>query len=184
MLRIYVTVCWTSSEMARYVAGGFSCGGSGDGGDDRSWGEKGLPSGHDANTSVGNKSDLRQQRENHTREMWLSIQDIIGSASLWPHVIRRLFWTANVSHFDRLIIVAFVYINGLHPEVFMEWARHMHLGRDDAAYRHMSNLFNIYERQGRQYGGLYGWNVSQGQYEYLDGSQKKYIPLKDRKTKR
>jgi hypothetical protein len=49
------------------------------------------------------------------------IQDIIGSASLWPTRIRRLFWTAGLRHFDRVLLCTFAWVNGLNPEVVYEW---------------------------------------------------------------
>ena len=36
-----------------------------------------------------------------------------------------------------------MYINGLNPEIFMDWARLLHLGRYQAAYRHFEQLFSL-----------------------------------------
>ena len=46
------------------------------------------------------------------------MQDIIGDAGKWPKLIRRLFWTENLKHFQRCIVAAFVYVNGLDPDIF------------------------------------------------------------------
>ena len=69
-------------------------------------------------------------------ESWRDIQEIIGDASKWPMKIRRLFWTQGVPHFQRILLATFVIVNGLNPEQFLDWARLMHFGSDDAAYRH------------------------------------------------
>lgn len=105
-------------------------------------------------------------------EKWMVIQDIIGDAKLWPIRIRRLFWTQNLKHFDRIILAAFVYVNGLNPVIFLEWARLLKLGRDEAAYRHFDNLLRLYEI--RNY-TLYAYNVSNNRYEWLDGSVRQYV---------
>ena len=53
---------------------------------------------------------------------WIIIQDIIGDAKKWPKLTRRLFWKQNVKHFERLLLAAFVYVNGLNHTIFLEWA--------------------------------------------------------------
>ena len=58
------------------------------------------------------------QRQNaEIKCLWFEIQDIIGPAKLWPHLVRKLFWTQSIKHNMRPIISAFVIINGLNPEV-------------------------------------------------------------------
>ena len=74
-------------------------------------------------------------RNQQIYQLWMAIQDIIGSASLWAHNIRRLFWTPNLKHFERIIVCTFVFINGLNPEIFLEWALLLNLGRDPSAHR-------------------------------------------------
>ena len=104
-------------------------------------------------------------------EKWMEIQDIIGKANLWPLRVRRLFWTANLKHFDRIIVCAFVYVNGLNPCVFLEWAYLLNLGRDQSAYRHFEALFKLFENKNYN---LYAYNVTNNRYEYLDGSVRHY----------
>lgn len=52
-------------------------------------------------------------------EKWMEIQEIVGVASKWPFRIRKLFWAQNVKHFDRLLVAAFVYVNGLNFVIFL-----------------------------------------------------------------
>ena len=47
--------------------------------------------------------------------MWVDLQDVIGSASLWPCQIRKLFW-------KRLLLSAFIYVNGCNPNILIDWA--------------------------------------------------------------
>lgn len=104
--------------------------------------------------------------------LWVTIQDIIGPARLWPHSIRRLFWTPCLRHFQRILISAFVYVNGLNPDIFLQWARLIGLGSDESAYRHFRNIFILFES--RRY-NLYAYNVSNNRYEYIDGTVRHYV---------
>jgi len=56
---------------------------------------------------------------------------------------RRNFWTKGLNHFNRLVTCAFVYINGLNPELFLQWAHLMSLGTDRSAYNHIRALFRL-----------------------------------------
>ena len=58
---------------------------------------------------------LKQRDE--IRHLWFEIQDIVAPGKLWPHLVRKLFWTKGVKHDMRPIISAFVVVNGLNPEV-------------------------------------------------------------------
>ena len=69
-------------------------------------------------------------------------------------------------------MAAFVYVNGLNPEIFMEQARLLHFGRDQAAYRHFEQLFSAFEN--RRY-NLYAYNVTNNSYEYIDGRVGVYV---------
>ena len=60
-------------------------------------------------------------RNRHIFLLWPDIQEIIGPATHWPHLIRQLFWTRNLNHFQRLLVCAFVIFNGLNRVVFDEW---------------------------------------------------------------
>ena len=106
---------------------------------------------------------------------WILIQDIIGPASSWPHLIRKLFWTKNVTHFNRVLMVAFVYVNGLHFDVFLKWCEIIGSYRDRAARNHVIALHKLIENQKYKSTSLYAYNVFQKRYEYLDGSFRRYI---------
>jgi len=53
--------------------------------------------------------------------LWAEIQDIIGPASRWPRHIRRNFWATHLTHWDRICMAAFMWINGLNPKVYHDW---------------------------------------------------------------
>ena len=106
-------------------------------------------------------------------ESWRDIQYIIGEAHRWPVRIRKLFWTQNVQHFDRILLATFVLVNGMNPEQFMDWARLMKLGRDEAAYRHFDYFFLTIPQQKSQ--SLYAFNITTGRYEYINGEPRYYV---------
>ena len=112
-------------------------------------------------------------------ETWKLMQDIVGKASAWPKNIRRLFWTRCVKHFDRIIMAAFVYVNGLNPEIFFEWAELLHVFRDSSGLRHCQNLFKLFDN-GRYSKALYAYNITTGRYEYIDGSPRVYVNKSNR----
>ena len=85
--------------------------------------------------------DTRRRRNLAIYEKWTELQDLLGDAKLWPKKIRRLFWTKNVKHFDRIILSSFVFVNGLNPVIFLEWVELMGLCRDRAARNHFDALF-------------------------------------------
>ena len=110
---------------------------------------------------------------------WTLIQDIIGPAKLWPHKIRNLFWTKNLQHFDRLIVCAFVYVNGLNPELFFEWTELLELARYRPARNHFRAIFK-YFYNGNCSRSLYAFNVTNNRYEYLDGTVRRYVNRQNR----
>jgi len=88
---------------------------------------------------------------NYEYELCRDIQDIIGPATYWPRQIRRLFWSFPWSHWERVRLAAFVWINALNPEVFYDWAELKHFfSRGSAVHRHFEQLFS-YFRQGVRY---------------------------------
>ena len=60
---------------------------------------------------------MDKERNRKIYELWTDIQDIVGSAKLWPKFVRKLFWTRNINHKWRPILAAFVFVNGLNPVV-------------------------------------------------------------------
>ena len=110
--------------------------------------------------------------------LWSGIQEIIGPATHWPYLIRRLFWTRNLNHFQRLFVCSFVFVNGLNPVIFDEWMILLRLCRDQAAINHIRSLFTLFE--GGCHYRLYSYNVLQGHNEYLDGTIREYVPRNQR----
>ena len=104
--------------------------------------------------------------------LWKDIQEIIGECSEWPKKIRYLFWKRGVTHWDRLVLSAFVYVNALHPDIFFEWADHRRLFNNDSARQHMKSLFKRFH-EGRHM-KLYAWHVTLRRYEWTDGTPRFY----------
>ena len=110
----------------------------------------------------------------NVQDLWLTFADIIGPTHRWPVTVRRLFWTPILNYLQRLLVAAFVYVNGCNPEMFMEWVDPMHLCRDTSAIRHIDSLFTAFDNvswSGRQ--RYYAYNVTFGRLEFIDGTVKR-----------
>ena len=56
-------------------------------------------------------------------EKWELILDLVGGpVTLWPRLIRHLFWKRNLKNIERFKVACFIWVNGLDPEIFYEWA--------------------------------------------------------------
>jgi hypothetical protein len=64
-----------------------------------------------------------------------------------------MFWVRPLHHWDRILVCAFSYVNGLNTEVLIEWVILMHLV-DAVGIRHIGSFFRIVERQ-RERGAIY-----------------------------
>ena len=106
--------------------------------------------------------------------LWSDIQDLIGKASLWPQRIRYLFWKKQMSHWERILICAFTYVNGLNPEILLQWVTLNNLCvADDSHYSHLKRVLQ-YMTEGRYARSLYAWNVTTNRPEYLNGEVRLY----------
>lgn len=112
-------------------------------------------------------------------ELWRDLQDVVGPARLWPYNIRKLFWKKNLKHWERILLAAFAYVNGLNPEMFLDWVKLMGLCRDNSGIRHFTAFFRLVD-SGRMY-KLYAYNVTNNRYEYLDGTIRHYIHRNNRR---
>jgi len=116
-------------------------------------------------------------------QLWTDIQDIVGPASFWPQRIRRNFWTRELSHIDRVLTAAFIWVNGLNPEVYYDWCElKQFFRRGSATHRHFQQLF-AYFRQGRRY-RLWSWHVLNRRHEWLDGTVRIYRPNQNNTSRR
>lgn len=106
-------------------------------------------------------------------ELWKTIQDIIGKASLWPYRIRRIFWSQNISHWNRILVCAFVFVNGLNPELFYEWADIRGMCSDNNSRKEIKSLLTAFENNPNKY-NWYSYNVSHNRWETLGGKTVRY----------
>lgn len=120
--------------------------------------------------SVTQSGTMSKNRNTAIARSWAEIQDLIGPARCWPVRIRKLFWTRYVRNFQRLLLCAFVYINGLNPLIFIEWCQLKGLLRDMSAKRHIAYLFDKFEEGA--YPATYGYNIYNSRYEFLSGRPK------------
>ena len=110
-------------------------------------------------------------------ELWLEILDIIGPVQNWPPKMRNLFFTRDLTHYQRLKVCAFVYVNGLNPEMFYEWNDHFKLIAKADALRECVNWFCEFEYNLFKWQDIYQFNVYHNRYEFIDGRVKFYLPL-------
>jgi len=83
--------------------------------------------------------------------LWTDIQDIVGQPIFGPNELDEICGQENLSHFNRIITAAFVWINGLNPEVFYDWCElKRFFSRGSTVHRHYQQLFT-YFREGRRY---------------------------------
>ena len=109
-------------------------------------------------------------------QLWQDILDIVGPVSRWPTEIRRFFWTRNWGYDERFQVAVFAYVNGLNPVIVCHWARLMGSISNGKGWRHLTNLFIMFE-EGVHYRQEY-WavNVHNNRQEYLDGTTRYYRP--------
>ena len=91
--------------------------------------------------------------------------------------MRNLFFTAGLTHYERLKVCAFVYVNGLNPEMFFEWSEHFKLIKDEEALRECRAWCKEFETAIWKWGEIYQFNVYHHRYEYIDGRVKFFLPL-------
>ena len=72
-------------------------------------------------TICGDDSNYKPDIPDHVYLLWDDICEVIGDPEKWPSVMRTLFWDPNIGHWNRMKICAFVVVNGLHPQYFMDW---------------------------------------------------------------
>ena len=113
---------------------------------------------------------------NHRSEksrLWLDIIDIIGPIHLWPKDIRKLFWEKHWTNKQRFKIAVFVFINGLNPELLLDWIV-LFQNTDRNGEIHIRYLMDKFEEGTLYRRNYYSWNVAQSRYQYLDGSTRYY----------
>ena len=110
-------------------------------------------------------------------QLWLDIQDIIGPVCNWPPKIRNLFFTDNLTHYQRLKVCAFVYVNSLNPVMLFKWNEHFRLVMKPDAQRECRNWFKEFDTNVFKWQDMYQYNVYHHRYEFIDGRVKFHLPL-------
>ena len=108
--------------------------------------------------------------------MWEHILDIIGPVKNWPPEIRNLFFKTNLSHIEVVKICTFANVNGLDPDLLVEWCDNMKLHKNYKAQHDMIRLLASFETDPDKYKYMYQYNVLWHRYEYLDGTIKYCLP--------
>lgn len=85
----------------------------------------------------------KTSRNRNIYECFISVQYIISPASQWPNLIRILIWARHLSHWERILICTFVFVNGLNPVIFYEWITLKNLARDRADLDRFRTIFRL-----------------------------------------
>ena len=110
-------------------------------------------------------------------QLWLDIQDIIGPVKKWPPKMCHLFFTRDINHYQRLKVCAFVYVNVLNPDMFLEWNEHFQIVKKEDALRECKNWFKEFDCNLFKWQEIYQYNVYHNRYEFIDGRVKFHLPL-------
>ena len=105
-----------------------------------------------------------------------NILDIIGPVRNWPPEIRNLFFKTNLSHIEVVKICTFANVNGLDPDLLVEWCDNMKIHKNYKARHDMIRLLATFETDPHKYKYMYQYNVLWHRYEYLDGTINYNLP--------
>ena len=125
-------------------------------------------------TNMSSEITRRRDRSRRIYEMWVLLQDLLGNCNEWPFNIRKLFQTKHLNNYQRLLITAFIFINGLDPEIFFEWCQLLGLLRDNSAYRHVRYLLDKFLNSNKYDHTIYGYSVIKNKYVYINGHTRFY----------
>ena len=108
--------------------------------------------------------------------LWYDILDIIGPVRNWPPSIRNLFFKNNLTHTEILKLATFGFVNGLNPDMLVDWCDKMNLHSNKKSRHDMIHLLVVFETDPDRYKHMYQYNVLWHRYEFLDGTIKYYLP--------
>lgn len=103
--------------------------------------------------------------------LFFEIQDIIGNFSYWPtHIQNWFLYGVPAGRGQRLrpILAGFVWINGLNPEVFLDWCKLFPDLFSADALAHFAYLFQSFDSGYLQY--IYSYNITLGHYQTINGT--------------
>ena len=69
----------------------------------------------------------------------------------------------------------FVAVNGLNPEIFLEWVDVMSLARDESALQEFKYFLNTFTKYSWKWDGAYAYNVLNHRFEFVNGAVKCYL---------
>ena len=108
--------------------------------------------------------------------LWYDMVDIIGPVRNWPPKIRNLFFRKNITHSQQFQLCTFIFVNGVNPDMLLDWVDRMELCSSKKSHREFVSLLTTFETSPKKYAHMYAYNVYFHHYEYLDGRIKFYLP--------
>ena len=108
--------------------------------------------------------------------LWYDMVDIVGPVRNWSPKIRNLFFRKNITHSQRFQFCTFIYVNGVNPDMLIDWVDRMELCSSEKSRSEFVSLLTTFETNPKKYAHMYAYNVYFHRYEYLDGRVKFYLP--------
>ena len=121
----------------------------------------------------------KDKRRIRRRELWLALQEIIGNHKFWPVVVRMIIWRQHISHFDRIVLSSFVFVNGLPPNILIEFLLLVNFSRNSGELEEIVTLLRAFESDPHRY-TYYAYSVTNRRYEYLSGGVRLYHKKENR----
>ena len=105
------------------------------------------------------------------------ICNIIGPSDEWPKRILELFWSREIKHWDHFVLSAFVVINGLNPDMFLEWIDMIGLAKDENSLREFKSLLQTFMKESAKWNRVYAYHILNHRFKFISGEVKFYLPM-------
>ena len=76
-----------------------------------------------------------------------NVCDVVGPSDEWSILILILFWRPHTKHWERFILCTFVAVNGLNPDMFLEWIHVMSLARDESTLQEFKYFLHTFTQK-------------------------------------
>lgn len=110
------------------------------------------------------------------RNPWLLLQDLVGDSRVWPVVLRKMFWEADLNYSIRLKLVTFCFQNGSPLEVFVAALRHTNKTLTPQREKEIRLLWKYIVDNPRIWGHYFAYDVIKGRVVKLNGDKNSLSP--------
>lgn len=107
-------------------------------------------------------------RRNGIADLWAHIKDILTPVDMWPKGMRLLFWK-EPRYQDRLTLMCFAWVNGLDPELLIEWFRITGKLYKKDREQHFRSILKVLKTEPLKY-KWWAYCLHSRRREFMDGS--------------